>query len=200
MLCTAVSAWSYETETVTITCNETNTSPFTVQAQSGSDGADGKPYWVVRSGNPLKLNVQQGYYVTKVEFVTTDNGYVEECDKLKRSGKSWVRGSDDTNYHSVITFSNFESITKVTSIIVTYYHVCYGATHHESVRGTCTTKGKAEYWECVCGKIYSDANCTHEVTDMTSLDTDIDPTNHSEVLEEHVAVEATCTKDGNVHY
>ena len=198
LLCTAMSAWSYETETVTITCNETNTSPFTVSASLSYEPSVGE-YWLVRSDTPLRLKANQGYYVTIVEFKTTGDN-VKECDKLKRSGKSWVRGSDDTNYYSVITFSNSESITKVTSIIVTYYHVCYGATHHESVRGTCTTKGTAEYWKCVCGKIYSDADCTHEVTDRTSLDTDIDPTNHSEVLEEHYAVEATCTEDGIVHY
>ena len=200
LLCTAVSAWSYETETVTITCNETNTSPFTISAITSSYGQEGEQYWEVRNGSTLKLKANQGYYVTRVEFdVNGDN--VENCDKLQHNTpRSWVRGSNDTNYYSVITFSNSESITKVTSIIVTYYHVCYGATHHESVRGTCTTKGTAEYWECVCGKNYSDADCTHEVTDKTSLATDIDPTNHSEVLEEHVAVEATCTKDGIVHY
>ncbi len=200
MLCTAMSAWSYETETVTITCNETNTSPFTISAITSSYGQEGEQYWEVRNGSTLKLKANQGYYVTRVEFdVNGDN--VENCDKLQyNTPRSWVRGSDDTAYYDVITFSNEEGFSKVTSIIVTYYHVCYGATHHESVRGTCTTKGTAEYWECVCGKIYSDADCTHEVTDKTSLDTDIDPTNHSEVLEEHDAVEATCTEDGIVHY
>ena len=199
LLCTAMSAWSYETETVTITCNGTNTSPFTVSASLSSEPSVGD-YWLVRSDNNLILNVQQSYYVTKVEFETTGDN-VEKCDKLQyNTPRSWVRGSDDTAYYDVITFSNSESITKVTSIIVTYYHVCYGATHHESVRGTCTTKGTAEYWKCVCGKIYSDADCTHEVTDKTSLATDIDPTNHSGVWEEHAAVEATCTEDGIVHY
>ena len=201
MLCTVVSAWSYDTETVTITCGGTNDSPFTVQAQSGSDGAEGALYWLVRSGNNLKLNVQQGYYVTKVEFAATDYGYVDECDKLIGQGKAWVRYDDDTNYYSVITFSNFESdITKVTAVTITYYHVCYGKTHHEAVPGTCTTPGRAEYWECVCGKKYSDNACNNVVTDMATLDTEINPKNHATALTKEEAVAATCVSKGSMEH
>ena len=201
MLCTTICAWSYTEETVTITCGGPNTSPFTVNAQLGSDGAEGALYWLVRSGNNLKLNVQQGYYVTKVEFVATDYGNVDECDKLIRQGKAWVRGDGDTNYYDVITFSNYESdITKVSAITVTYYHVCYGKTHHEAVPGTCTTKGTAEYWECVCGKIYSDNACNNVVTDMATLDTDINPKNHAHGLEEHAKVAATCVSKGSMEH
>ena len=199
MLCTAVSAWSYDTETVTITCGGTNNSPFTVQAQLGSDGADGTPYWLVRNGNNLKLNAQQGYYVMRVAFETTGSyNNVDECDKLIQYGKEWVRDSEDSNYYAAITFSNMETdITKVTSITVTYYHVCYGATPHEAVAGTCTTGGTAAYWECVCGKIYSDADCTDEVTDMAELATEIDPKNHKVELTEVDAVPATCASKGS---
>ncbi len=200
MLCTVVSAWSYDTETVTITCGGTNNSPFTVQAQSGSDGAGGTLYWEIRNGYDLKLNVQQGYYVTKVEFVATDYGNVDECDKLKKyTASSWVRDDSDTEYYDVITFSNEYNFTKVTAITVTYYHVCYGKTHHEAVPGTCTTKGTAEYWECVCGKIYSDDACTNEAT-MASLNTEINPNNHAHGLEEHAQVNATCKDTGTYGY
>ena len=199
MLCTAVSAWSYDTETVTITCSGTNTSPITVAAQLGSDGADGTPYWLVRNGNNLKLNAQQGYYVMRVAFETTGSyNNVDECDKLIQYGKEWVRDSEDSNYYAAITFSNMETdITKVTSITVTYYHVCYGATPHEAVAGTCKTKGRAAYWECVCGKIYSDADCTDEVTDMAELATELDPKNHKVALTEVDAVPATCASKGS---
>lgn len=202
MLCTMVSAWSYETETetVTISCNGTNTSPFTVDGTPSYD-PEGGDYWLVRSGDNLVLKVKQSYYVTSVEFETIGYGRVDECDKLKSSGKLWVRDDGDTNYYDVITFSNYESdIAKVTSITVTYYHVCYGATHHEAVGGTCETKGTAEYWECVCGKKYSNEGCTSEVTDMATLATETNPTNHPDALEEHARVEATCIKDGNVQY
>ena len=138
---------------------------------------------------------------SKVEFVATDYGNVDECDKLIRQGKAWVRDDGDTNYYDVITFSNFESdITKVSAITVTYYHVCYGATHHEAVPGTCTTKGTAEYWECVCGKIYSDAGCSDVVTDLATLDTEIDPKNHATTLTKGEAVAATCVSKGSMEH
>ena len=196
MLCTTICAWSYTEETVTISCGGTNTSPFTVNAQLGSDGAEGALYWEIRNGYNLKLKAKQGYYITKVEFTQTGDN-VETWDKLQRyTTRSWVRPGDDTEYYDVITFSNEYNFTKVTAITVTYYHVCYGKTHHEAVPGTCTTKGKAEYWECVCGKIYSDAGCSDVVTDMATLDTEIDPKNHATTLTKEEAVAATCVSEG----
>ena len=197
MLCTAVSAWSYDTETVTISYGGTNTSPFKVEGTSSYEPSVGD-YWLVRDGNSLKLKANQGYYVTRVEFETNGYSYVDECDKLNQSGNAWVRGNDDTDYYDVVTFSNIETdITKVTAVIVTYYHVCYGATPHEAVAGTCTTGGTAAYWGCVCGKIYSDADCTDEVTDMAELATEIDPKNHKVALTEVDAVPATCASKGS---
>ena len=201
MLCTMVSAWSQTTQTVTITYGGTNDSPFTVQGTPSYEPSVGD-YWLVRSGNPLKLKAKQGYYITRVEFGTIgSNSNVDECDQLNQQGKTWVRSSGDTKYYDVITFSNFESdITKVTAVTVTYYHVCYGATHHEAVAGTCTTPGRADYWECVCGKMYSDADCTNEVTDMATLATETDPTNHANGLQECQRVEPTCCATGIEHH
>ncbi|MBQ0157866.1 MAG: hypothetical protein KBS47_02505, partial [Bacteroidales bacterium] len=199
MLCTAVCAWSYTEETVTITCGGTNDSPFTVDAQQGSDGAEGTLYWEIRNGNTLKLKAKQSYYITKVEFTQTGDN-VEMWDKLQKyNAKSWTRPIDDTEYYDVITFSNEYSFTKVTAVTVTYYHVCYGATPHEAVGGTCTSKGTAAYWVCVCGKIYSDAACTNEAT-MASLATETDPTNHINGLQECQRVEPTCCATGIAHH
>ena len=40
--------------------------------------------------------------------------------------------------------------------------------HHGRIEPTCTTTGSIEYWQCgVCGKKFSDAACTTEVTDVT---------------------------------
>ena len=83
--------------------------------------------------------------------------------------------------------------------IITYYHVCYGATHHDAVSGTCATKGTVEYWECVCGKIYSDADCTNEAT-KASLSTPIDPTNHDGNLQEVAFKNASVTEKGIYHH
>lgn len=200
MLCTAISAWSYETETVTITCGGTNNSPFTVSATIGSAGMTGDTYWEIRNGYSLKLKAKQGYYITKVEFVQTGDN-VESWDKLQKyTPKSWVRPSDDTAFYDVITFSNEYNFSKVTSITVTYYHVCYGATHHDAIGGTCTAKGQAEYWECICGKIYSNADCTNEVTAMAQLATQTDPTNHSTTLNKVEALPATCVSKGSMEH
>ncbi len=199
MLCTAMSAWSYETETVTISCNGTNTSPFTVNATTASDGMEGEPYWEVGNYNTLVLKAPTRYYVTQVEFATM-YGKVEGCDKLTRYQMNvWVSpNNDDLQYYDVITFSNPEgSIAKVTSISVTY-HRCEG-TYYAASPSTCYTHGTADYWACDCGRIYSDADCTHE-TNMASLAKDFDPTNHPDALEEHARVEATCTTAGNVQY
>lgn len=200
MLCTAVCAWSYTEETVTITCGGTNDSPFTVEGTLSYD-PDGGDYWLVRNGNTFRLKAKQGYYVTRVAFATIgSNSNVDECDHLNPQGKTWVRPSDDTDYYAVVTFSNIEpDITKVTAVTVTYYHVCYGATPHEAVGGTCTSKGTAAYWVCVCGKIYSDAACTNEAT-MASLATETDPTNHINGLQECQRVEPTCCATGIAHH
>ena len=44
----------------------------------------------------------------------------------------------------------------------------HDAVHHDRIEPTCTTTGSIEYWQCsVCGKKFSDAACTTEVTDVT---------------------------------
>ncbi len=200
MLCTAINAWSYSEETVTISCDGTNSSPFTVEATTGSAGMEGEQYWEIRDGYNLKVKAQQGYYITKVEFAQTGDN-VETWNKLQKyTGRSWVRPSDDNEYYDVITFSNKYNFTKVTSITVTYYHVCYGATHHDGLPATCKMQGRAEYWECACGKIYSNAGCTNEVTDMAALATEKDPTNHKVTLTKVDAVAATCVSEGSIEH
>ena len=66
--------------------------------------------------------------------------------------------------------------------------------HHDRVDPTCTTTGSIEYWQCgVCGKMFSDAACTTEVTDVT-----LPMANHT--LNKTDAKAATCTKAGNIEY
>lgn len=51
-----------------------------------------------------------------------------------------------------------------------------GKVHHEAVKATCIAKGNIEYWSCpACEKNFSDAECTIEVTDVT---TEINAKNH----------------------
>ena len=64
--------------------------------------------------------------------------------------------------------------TCIAKAVCSVCHTEYGAladhdtVHHDRVDPTCTTTGSIEYWQCgVCGKMFSDAACTTEVTDVT---------------------------------
>ncbi len=76
-------------------------------------------------------------------------------------------------------------------------HVHTGITHHEAVTATCHQPGTIEYWTCssdkCAGKYYSDANCTAQITTITTA---IDPNNHDGGTEIKNAVKATCNTDG----
>ena len=72
--------------------------------------------------------------------------------------------------------------------------IAHTLTHHEAVTPTCTTTGSIEYWECsACGKKFSDAACTTEVTDVT-----LPMAAHT--LTKTEAKAPTCTKAGNIEY
>ena len=72
--------------------------------------------------------------------------------------------------------------------------IAHTLTHHEAVTPTCTTTGSIEYWECsACGKKFSDAACTTEVTDVT-----LPMAAHT--LTKTDAKAATCTEAGNAEY
>ena len=72
--------------------------------------------------------------------------------------------------------------------------IAHTLTHHEAVTPTCTTTGSIEYWQCsVCGKMFSDADCTTEVTDVT-----LPMAAHT--LTKTDAKAATCTEAGNAEY
>lgn len=65
-------------------------------------------------------------------------------------------------------------------------HVCKDhLTRHDRVDATCTKEGNVEYWECTCGKKYSDVNAEHEITETviaklphTYSESKYDDTNH----------------------
>ena len=72
--------------------------------------------------------------------------------------------------------------------------IAHTLTHHEAVTPTCTTTGSIEYWECsACGKKFSDAACTTEVTNVT-----LPMAAHT--LTKTGAKAATCTEAGNTEY
>ena len=64
--------------------------------------------------------------------------------------------------------------TCIAKAVCSVCHTEYGAladhdaVHHDRIEPTCTSTGSIEYWQCsVCGKKFSDAACTTEVTDVT---------------------------------
>lgn len=74
-------------------------------------------------------------------------------------------------------------------------HICKNhLTKHEAKNADCTNNGNREYYECTCGKYYSDANAENEITDHNSV---IIPAGHkfTAVIAE---VPATCTKTGTL--
>lgn len=72
--------------------------------------------------------------------------------------------------------------------------IAHTLTHHEAVTPTCTTTGSIEYWECsACGKKFSDAACTTEVTNVTRPMAD-------HTLTKTDAKAATCTEAGHAEY
>lgn len=74
-------------------------------------------------------------------------------------------------------------------------HICKNhLTRHEAKNADCTNNGNTEYYECTCGKYYSDVNAESEITDHNSV---IIPAGHkfTAVISE---VPATCTETGKL--
>ena len=68
--------------------------------------------------------------------------------------------------------------------------------HRTGIVPTCEKTGKLEYWECVgCEKIFSDADCTNEIT---KVEVNLPRAAHD--LTHHARIEATEEKDGNIEY
>ena len=69
--------------------------------------------------------------------------------------------------------------------------------HTAAAAATCTEAGNSEYWTCsVCGKYFSDEECTKEIAENSWI---IDAIAHKNA-EAHAAVAATCDTAGNTAY
>ncbi|MBE6598550.1 MAG: hypothetical protein E7638_03810 [Ruminococcaceae bacterium] len=80
-------------------------------------------------------------------------------------------------------------------ITVTHTHTDY-AVATEAVEATCATAGHIAYWTCGhCGKIFSDAACTVEVT-AADIAPDYNPENHEGEFEIRDDVAGDCGNDG----
>ena len=124
--------------------------------------------------------------VCKAEYgEKADHTFVSKHDDTQHWKECSACGAiDPANPKTNHTFGEWETVTDSTCTATgTKKHTCTGCDysetgviekkahtpeHHDRVEPTCTTTGSIEYWQCgVCGKKFSDAACTTEVTDVT---------------------------------
>ena len=150
--------------------------------------------------------------VCKAEYgTTTAHTFISKHDDTQHWKECSACGAiDPANPKTNHTFGEWETVTDSTCTATgTKKHTCTGCDysetgviekkahtteHHDRVDPTCTTTGSIEYWQCgVCGKKFSDAACTTEVTDVT-----LPMAAHT--LTKTDAKAATCTEAGNAEY
>ncbi len=118
---------------------------------------------------------------------------------LTIDGKTVIAVDEDHRHkvgnHTCVTNTTPTCIKKATcGICGQDYYGDHDLSHHDAAAHTCTADGTVEYWDCsVCGKKFSDANGTNEITNI------VDPApGHSLVKTDAKA--HTCTDDGNIEY
>ena len=150
--------------------------------------------------------------VCKAEYgTTTAHTFISKHDDTQHWKECSICGAiDSENPKTNHTFGEWETVTDSSCTATgTKKHTCTGCDysetgviekkahtteHHDRVDPTCTTTGSIEYWQCgVCGKKFSDAACTTEVTDVT-----LPMAAHT--LTKTDAKAATCTEAGNAEY
>ena len=150
--------------------------------------------------------------VCKAEYgTTTAHTFISKHDNTQHWKECSICGAiDSENPKTNHTFGEWETVTDSTCTATgTKKHTCTGCDysetgviekkahtteHHDRVEPTCTATGSIEYWQCsVCSKMFSDADCTTEVTDVT-----LPMAAHT--LTKTDAKAATCTEAGNAEY
>ena len=180
MLCTVVSAWSYDTETVTKTSSQSTQGKITCGEFMIVGNLD-KTTGAWTKGLAV-YSIHPGCVITSVEFVMR-SGSINQCECNNGSGNgkgNWK--ADDTGkwmqdgtfaYDANIAFSSSSSclIDKVT---ITYHKHTF--THNSAKEATCMNKGLKEYWECSdCGRKYYDGEGAGEVPPNDDLILPKDP-------------------------
>ena len=152
--------------------------------------------------------------VCKAEYgAKTNHTFISKHDNTQHWKECNACGAlDPDNPKTNHTFGEWETVTAPTCTAVgEQKHTCadcgysetaeiamiaHTLTHHEAVTPTCTTTGSIEYWECsACGKKFSNADCTVEVTDSEIA---LEKVSHK--LTKAEAKAPTCTKAGNIEY
>ena len=204
LLCTAMSAWSYTTETITLCYHgyETTTDPKTGINVTAAIPRIDLPGWEVSPH--LALKVPCGYIITGVKFIycaeellqrfgLTNHG-IEYCSILVLNGETWEQSDGAFSNYPSIDFHGAKAY--VTAVEITYHKhefLPFEECYHEGVAATCTTPGMMGYLECSdCGHIYEDDLGDYELS-KTSLE--IPAINHKNKIYVE-AKPATDTEDG----
>ena len=138
------------------------------------------------SGGTVTCQAKAICNVCKAEYgEKADHTFVSKHDDAQHWKECRVCGAiDPENPKTNHTFGEWETVTDSTCTATgTKKHTCTGCDYsetgviekkahtterHDRVEPTCTATGSIEYWQCgVCGKKFSDAACTTEVTDVT---------------------------------
>lgn len=138
------------------------------------------------SGGTVTCQAKAICNVCKVEYgEKADHTFVSKHDGTQHWKECRVCGAiGPENPKTNHTFGEWETVTDSTCTATgTKKHTCTGCDYsetgviekkahtterHDRVEPTCTATGSIEYWQCgVCGKKFSDAACTTEVTDVT---------------------------------
>ena len=203
LLCTAMSAWSYTTETITLSYQGSGktTDPKTGISVKAAPYSS-LPFWKV-SSDILELEVPSGYIITGVRFIycpeeflqgvgITNIGSIKSSNMLVLNGETWEQSDGAFSYNHSIAFSGVEAY--VAAVYIAYHkHEFTDLSFPLGVAATCTTPGMKGYWECSdCGHIYSDYDGKEELS-RTSLE--IPAINHKNKIYVE-AKPATDTEDG----
>ncbi len=128
--------------------------------------------------------------------------YVNSNDNIKELAEKEKEGMTATIYadprHSVI----YNSVPKANMMLYVEWatdHICKDSLQFvQGVDATCYTEGNIPYYECSCGKLYTDENAENLTTE---LDVIIFAFSHPlENLVKTERVEPTHTEDGNIEY
>jgi len=148
-----------------------------------------KDSWVL----PLAAHTYGEGVVTTPATCTTDGEKTYTCSVCTEGTEGHTKTEAITKLGHTETDENNDHICDRNGCGVAISTCKDNAAHTAAKDATCKEAGNIEYWTCsVCKKMYSDADCTTEVTDVTIA---IDKNNHANIVTDE-AVDVTCTTNG----
>ena len=195
MLCTVVSAWSYETETITKWCRNGNNGIVSESDLGMITGQYDKTTDTWKDVLGITY-IEPGRVIISVEF-NMRSGSIDQCESTKGKWKvddtgKWVQDGTFAYDDKVV----FKSTTGclINSVTITYHkHTLTKNT--DSKAATCMENGMKTSWKCSdCGHIYLDEKGENEVEE-TDLIIPKEQGSHNH-LSFVAQKDATCTESG----